>query len=85
MDIVRSQPEGLVLLASAHSSDVYKRISEPVTVILERFARAITRMWTLGAVHEEGRRYTGIINNFLFLRRSRPRNLTPSSYPVEPS
>jgi hypothetical protein len=69
MDVVRSQPEGLTLLASPDSqAEVYRRIAEHLTGVLERFARAIARMWTLGALHEEARRYSGIVGGFLFLR-----------------
>lgn len=69
MDVFRCQSDGMELLADPHRRDeVYRRIAEHVTGVLERFARAITRMWTLGALHGEARRHLGVINAFLFLR-----------------
>lgn len=68
-DVIRGEADGMQLLSDpSRSSEVHRRISEHVTGLLERFARAITRMWTLGALHKEASRHLGVINDFLFLR-----------------
>jgi hypothetical protein len=39
-----------------------------MTATLDRFARAIARMWTSGALHEEAKRHLVTIKGFLFVR-----------------
>lgn len=68
-DVIRRQPDGAELMTDPSlRHDRHLRVAEHLTGILERFARAITRMWTLGALHDEARRYVGLVNEFLFLR-----------------
>ena len=68
MEILASVEGGLALLQHPGRADEVQRLlSEQITSVLERFARAITRMWTLGALHPEAQRLTGIIGDFLFL------------------
>lgn len=45
----------------------YPALAAKQTETLQRAARAIARMWTLGPASENGRRLTGIIKRFLFL------------------
>ena len=46
----------------------YKRIAKEFAIRLELLARALCRLFTLGNLHEEAKRYTGTIAPFLFLR-----------------
>lgn len=56
------------LLGSPMGGDEsHRRVSAHIAGILNRFARAITRMWTLGGVHEQGRVHVGTIRDFLML------------------
>jgi len=43
-------------------------INKEVTILLQRFARALSRMFTLGELGQIGKRMTGIIGVFLFLQ-----------------
>jgi len=36
-------------------------------VTLERYLRALCHLFTLGPISEQGRRFTGVIGDFLFL------------------
>lgn len=69
MDILQRRPSWMELLRdSSKRQEVYDIIAREITTVLERFARAITRMWTFGAVHETGSAHVGVIKDFLFLR-----------------
>lgn len=68
MEILKSVDGGMALLGDPrHANEVQQLLNERITSVLERFARAITRMWTLGALHPEAKRLTGIIGDFLFI------------------
>jgi hypothetical protein len=50
------------------SADLHRDIATYIAGRVDRFARAIARMWTLGALPGEARRYSGLLKPFLFLR-----------------
>ena len=50
------------------SIEIVQASSEEIVARLQRLARAIARMWTLGAVGDEGGQFCGVIGTFLFLR-----------------
>ena len=59
----------------------YPALAAKQTETLQRAARAVARMWTLGPASENGRRLTGIIKRFLFLtddKLSTPYNCHPA-------
>ena len=59
----------------------YPALAAKQTETLQRAARAVARMWTLGPASENGRRLTGIIKRFLFLtddKLSTPYNRHPA-------
>jgi hypothetical protein len=67
-DALRATDGWAELLASpTGSGEVHRRVAEHVGHTLTRFARAISRMWTLGALHPEARRHTATIGGFLYL------------------
>lgn len=62
-------PEGLDRLGQpAEQADLFQEIYEEISKTLDRFTRAISRMWTLGPLGPEGQRHMGLIKEFLFLR-----------------
>jgi hypothetical protein len=66
--ILRRHPDWIQQLGSKAGGRAFETIARDITATLDRFARAITRMWTLGALHEEAQRHLGTIKGFLFLR-----------------
>ncbi len=50
------------------TTEVVQASSEEIVARLQRMARAIARMWTLGAVGVEGGQFCGVIGTYLFLR-----------------
>lgn len=65
----RSGPDWFVVVASpTGTQETRRRIALHITSVLDRFARALTWMWTLGAVHEDARRHIGAIADFVFLK-----------------
>jgi hypothetical protein len=48
--------------------EMVQAASEEIVERLQRMARAIARMWTLGAVGDEGGQFCGVLGTFLFLR-----------------
>ncbi|MCQ3810822.1 MAG: hypothetical protein KTV68_09745 [Acidimicrobiia bacterium] len=70
MDICKADPKWLALMESdpaAFSRQWYPALSAIQTETLQRAARAITRMWTLGPAQENGRTMTGTISRYLYL------------------
>lgn len=67
-EILRRHPDWPQQLDPKAGGLVFETIARDMTSTLDRFARAITRMWTLGALHEEAKRHLGKIKRFLFLR-----------------
>lgn len=70
MDICKADPKWLRLMESdpaSFSRQWYPHLAAIQTETLQRAARAITRMWTLGPAQENGRTITGTINRYLFL------------------
>lgn len=53
---------------SIQTIEIVQVSSEEIVARLQRMARAIARMWTLGAVGDEGGQFCGVIGTFLFLR-----------------
>ena len=71
MDICRADPKWLALMESdpaSFSRRWYPALAAIQTECLQRAARAITRMWTLGPAQENGRTMTVTISRYLFLR-----------------
>lgn len=48
--------------------DIVQASSEEIVARLQRMARAIARMWALGAVGDEGGQFCSVLGTFLFLR-----------------
>ncbi len=46
----------------------YQEINREIVILLEKFARALTRLFTIGGLGDEAKRYTGYILPFLRLR-----------------
>jgi len=70
MDICKADPKWLALMESdpaSFSRQWYPHLAAIQTETLQRAARAITRMWTLGPAQENGRTMTGTISRYLFL------------------
>lgn len=67
-EILRRHPDWIQQLDPKAGGRAFETIARDITTTLDRFARAITRMWTLGALHEEAKRHLGTIKGFLFLR-----------------
>lgn len=68
--ICMDDPKWIALMESnsaAFNRKWYPALAAIQTETLQRAARAITRMWTLGPAQENGRRMTGIISRYLFL------------------
>ena len=84
MDFCRADASWLRLMESnavAFQRKWYPALAAKQTETLQRAARAVARMWTLGPASENGRRLTGIINRFLFLtddKLSTPYNRHPA-------
>jgi hypothetical protein len=55
------------LVENPGSSNVFAEISTEVVTRLERLARAVARLFTIGKIGEEAIRYTSYISSFLFL------------------
>ncbi|MBW8060378.1 MAG: hypothetical protein FVQ78_08645 [Solirubrobacterales bacterium] len=66
---LQRMPEGLERLGQpSELTDLFQEIYEEISKTLDRFTRAISRMWTLGPLGPEGQRHMGLIKEFLFLR-----------------
>ena len=70
MDYCRADPAWLQLMeadGAAFQREWYPAFAAKRTETLQRAARAVARMWTLGPASENGNMLTGIIKRFLFL------------------
>ncbi len=80
MEILKDYPD---LLASLRSGgplgEVYSRINTELVGHVERTARALCRLFTLGPLGERGQMLTGYIGPFLFLQ---DRDLGTRAYPL---
>lgn len=52
------------------TTDVRRKVNREVIIRLERFARAIARLFTIGRLGSEAKSYTGYLKTFLFLMDS---------------
>jgi hypothetical protein len=69
MDVIRRQPEWLQQMSSTDRAEQLRRDATAYAAyLLDRFARALARMWTLGALPDEANRYMGLAKRFLFLQ-----------------
>ena len=68
-EALRRMPGGLDRLGELSEQDkLFQEIYEEISRPLDRFSRAISRMWTLGPLGAEGKRFMGQIKESLFLR-----------------
>ncbi|HEU6443514.1 MAG TPA: hypothetical protein VFL61_00495 [Gaiellaceae bacterium] len=54
--------------AVERTADLHRDIAMYIAGRVDRFARAISRMWTLGALPDNARGYSGLLKPFLALR-----------------
>ena len=81
MDICKADPKWIPLMESdpaSFSRQWYPALSAIQTETLQRAARAITRMWTLGPAQENGRTMTGTISRYLYLMDGQLKTPSPS-------
>jgi hypothetical protein len=50
------------------SERIYQEIAVEVVSRLERFARALARLFTIGGIGQEAKRYVGYLSKFLYIR-----------------
>lgn len=68
-DILMNNPEWRDEFFDSPSSDqVYAKIANVIVGRLERFARALARLFTIGGISSEAKAHTGMIKDFLFLQ-----------------
>lgn len=68
-EALRRMPDGLDRLGEpSEQYKLFEEIYEEVSKPLDRFSRAISRMWTLGPLGAEGKRFMGLVKGSLFLR-----------------
>jgi len=69
MAIVQSDPKMKVMLLDPRAGNMlYSAINLQLQVTLERYFRALCHLFTLSPISEQGRRFSGVIGDFLFLR-----------------
>jgi hypothetical protein len=69
MSIVKSDATLKKMLGDPRAGNkLYEAINLKLQVALERYFRALCHLFTLGPISEQGRRFTGVIGDFLFLR-----------------
>lgn len=67
--LVRSGADWFDVVASPTGApETRRRIALHITSVLSRFTRALTWMWTLGAVHDDARLHISAIADFVFLK-----------------
>jgi hypothetical protein len=67
MAILREHPRFSEWIDSASPADIFSEINRVLVYRLERMLRALSRLFTLGALGDEAARATGLVNPFLFL------------------
>lgn len=66
--IFKSRPKLLnELKQNPGSNKIYAEIAIEVVIRLERFARAVSRLFTIGRIGKEALRFTSFVGSFLFL------------------
>jgi|GEM_PF-4533949 len=69
MELVNERPElSKALLEPGSTGEIYDAIRREFVGRIEVFVRALCRLFTLGPLGEEARRFTGYLTPFLFLR-----------------
>lgn len=66
-EMLRRRPDWLKKVEAQELGAVYDELNRDMIALLQRFARALCRMFTLGPLGELGRSLTGQIQQFLFL------------------
>jgi hypothetical protein len=66
-EIIGRQPDWLEEIESGSAEKVHRTAVLYAAQLVDRFARAIARMWTLGALPNESRRYSPLTRPFLML------------------
>jgi hypothetical protein len=66
--ILGRHPDWIAKMKGRGFEDAYSGIKAELTATLQRFARALCRMFTLGPLGDRGRRLQAVIRVFLFLR-----------------
>jgi hypothetical protein len=67
-EALRRMPDGLDRLGEPLEQDkLFEEIYEEISRPLDRFLRAISRMWTLGPLGADGKRFMGLVKESLFL------------------
>jgi hypothetical protein len=68
-DVVQRQPGWFDRIqASLDTDELHRDAAIHIAGLIDRFARAVARMWTLGALPEDARRYSSLLGPFLGLR-----------------
>lgn len=68
-EIVTRRPDLMKEMVEFPASNrIHQEIAVEVVARLERFARALARLFTIGGIGQEAQRYTGYISKFLYLR-----------------
>jgi hypothetical protein len=67
MTIARDDPGWLELIAGPRYEDLRARVGATIAALIDRCVRALCRMWTLGALGDAGRRFSGFLSPFLCL------------------
>jgi hypothetical protein len=69
MDLLKQMPGGLNLLADpVQARDAYLLVQSQLIEAMQRFARALCRMFTLGPLGSQGRSLSGLVGTFLYLQ-----------------
>ena len=69
MSIVQIDSKMKAMLADPRAGNrLYEGINLRLQVTLERYYRALCHLFTLGPISKQGRQFTGVIGDFLFLR-----------------
>lgn len=68
MRILRRHPEQQQKLGTLDFNDFYEVLAGELTYLVDRYAQAITRFWTLGSLGRPAEMMLGMIKPFLFLR-----------------
>jgi hypothetical protein len=69
LEVVQRHEDWMERVGSVEdTADLHRDIATYIGGRVDRFARAIARMWTLGALPDDARRYSGLLKPFLGLR-----------------
>lgn len=71
MNVIKEYDELEILMKDLTKIDeLYKEINKHLIICLEKFVRALSRLFTLAELGNEAKKCTGIISDFLFLEDS---------------